>query len=196
MISRLFGKLWHCTQTHTPFDVAGWHGTSYPYKFDLGRFSTLGNVRFDHHDPSLFTALSARNHGAEPSTAIVDFAVLTPRWFAAEGTMRLPYFHRNTMQEFYGPIISNPSPEFPLNEETNEFKPFAAGLNGCMTTHGPGEQDFQTARETHVSKPIKTDDMGVTVFLLETDKPLILSAWASSCAQLNHYRIAGLAGKL
>ncbi|KAJ4419831.1 hypothetical protein N0V82_004766 [Gnomoniopsis sp. IMI 355080] len=191
VVSRLFGKLWHCTQTHTPFDVAGWHGTSYPYKFDLGRFSTLGNVRFDHHDPSLFTALSARNHGAEPSTAIVDFAVIGPRWFAAEGTMQLPYFHRNTMQEFYGPIISNPDPKFPLNAETNKFVPFTAGLNGSMSTHGPGEEEFQAARVKDMSKPTKTDDLGVSVFLLETDKPLILSEWASKCAELNPFKKAG-----
>lgn len=191
IVSRLVGKLWHCTQKHSPFDVAGWHGTSYPYKFDLGRFSTLGNVRFDHHDPSLFTALTARDHGAEPSTAIVDFAVLAPRWFAAEGTMQLPYFHRNTMQEFYGPIISNSHPKFPLNKETNKFIPFAAGLNGCMGTHGPDEEELKAAREREGSKPIKADDLGVTVFLLETDKPLILSEWASKCAELNHYKKAG-----
>lgn len=191
IVSRLFGKLWHCTQKHTPFDVAGWHGTSYPYKFDLARFSTLGNVRFDHHDPSLFTALTARNLGAEPSTAIVDFAILTPRWFSAQETMQLPYFHRNTMQEFYGPIISNPDPEFPLNAETNNFIPFAAGLNGCMITHGPGEDEFQAARAKDLSKPTKTDGQGVTVFLLETDKPVILSEWASKYAELNHYKKSG-----
>lgn len=187
VVSRLFGKLWQCVQTHTPFDVAGWHGTSYPYKFDLDRFSALGNVRFDHHDPSLFTVLTARNHGAEPSTAVVDFAIIPPRWFAAEDTLSLPYFHRNSMQEFYAPIISNPDPEFPLNAKTDKFMPFAAGLHGCMTTHGPADAELQAARTRDTSKPVKLDDFGVTVFLLETDRPLMLSEWAFKWAQSSHY---------
>lgn len=191
VVSRLLGKLWHCSQTYTPFDVAGWHGTSYPYKFDLSRFSTLGNVRFDHHDPSLFTVLTARNHGAEPSSAVVDFAILASRWFAADGTLSLPYFHRNTMQEFYAPIISNPSPKYPLNAETHEFAPFGAGLNGVLTTHGPTEDEFQTARASDVSKPKKIDNLGISVFLLETDRPLILSEWAYKCVELNHYKVLG-----
>jgi homogentisate 1,2-dioxygenase len=47
IISRLNGRLWSCTQDHTPFDVAAWHGTNYPYKYDLARFCVLGNVLFD-----------------------------------------------------------------------------------------------------------------------------------------------------
>lgn len=191
IVSRLLGKLWHCTQAHTPFDVAGWHGTNYPYKFDLGRFSPLGNVAFDHHDPSLFTMLTARNHGAAPSTAVVDFAIIPPRWFAAQDTLALPYFHRNTMQEFYAPIVTNQDPDFPLNGNTNEFRPFAAGLHGCMTTHGPMEEEFQAARAKDMSTPTRLDDLGVNVFLLETDRPLVLSDWAFQCVQLNHFNKSG-----
>jgi homogentisate 1,2-dioxygenase len=32
VVSRLAGRLWSCTQDHTPFDVAAWHGTNYPVK--------------------------------------------------------------------------------------------------------------------------------------------------------------------
>ncbi|KAK7995063.1 Homogentisate 1-2-dioxygenase [Apiospora arundinis] len=42
-------------QAHTPFDVVAWHGNYYPYKYDLGRFNTIGSVSFDHPDPSIFT---------------------------------------------------------------------------------------------------------------------------------------------
>lgn len=190
VVSRLFGKLWHCTQAHTPFDVAGWHGTNYPYKFDLGRFSPLGNVLFDHHDPSLFTVLTARNYGAAASTAVVDFAIIPPRWFAAEDTMPLPYFHRNTMQEFYAPIVTNQSPKFPFNRESRGFMPFAAGLHGSMVTHGPEEPEFQAARDRNLSRPAKVDDLGVSVFLLETERPLILSGWAARCAKVNQFNKA------
>ncbi|KAJ8102371.1 Homogentisate 1,2-dioxygenase [Lipomyces tetrasporus] len=27
---------------HSPFDVVAWHGTNYPYKYDLGKFNTIG----------------------------------------------------------------------------------------------------------------------------------------------------------
>lgn len=185
VVSRLVGKLWHCTQDHTPFDVAGWHGTCYPYKYDLGRFCALGNTRFDHHDPSLFTVLTARNHGAEPSTAVVDFAVIGPRWGVAQDTLWVPYFHRNTMQEIFGPIVSVQDPEHPLNGNTNQFRPFAAGIMNCMSTHGPGESELLAERERDTSQPAKLSDDGVMLFLLETDRPLVLSDWAHGCVGLN-----------
>jgi len=36
IITKFAGKLFSCTQDHTPFDIAAWHGTYYPYKYDLG----------------------------------------------------------------------------------------------------------------------------------------------------------------
>lgn len=191
IVTRLVGKLWQCTQTHTPFDVAGWHGTCYPYKYDLGRFCVLGNLLFDEHDPSLFTVLTARNHGAEPSTAVVDFAIVPPRWMAAKDTLWLPYYHRNAMQEFYAPIISAQNPKSPLNGETNQFRPFAAGVHSCMSTHGPNEREFQAERARDTSVPALVNDDGVTVMLLETERPLVLSDWAHGCAALNIQKHAG-----
>jgi homogentisate 1,2-dioxygenase len=85
VISRLASSLWSCTQDHTPFDVAGWHGTFYPYKYDLARFSVLGSILFDHPDPSIFTVLTASSN-REPGTAVVDFAIIPPRWNMMEGT--------------------------------------------------------------------------------------------------------------
>ena len=43
IISRQAGRLWHCTQNHTPFDVAAWHGTFYPYKY--GKFVQCPEIR-------------------------------------------------------------------------------------------------------------------------------------------------------
>lgn len=187
IVSRLEGRLWSCTQSHTPFDVAGWHGTCYPYKYDLARFCVLGNALFDEHDPSLFVVLTAPNYAAEPGTAVMDFAVVSPRWNVAEDTYWLPYWHRNTMQEFFGPIISNQSPEYPFSSAKtgHRFAPFAAGLHGSMSTHGATEADYQAAQRRDTHKPAKVQTDGLNIFLVETDKPLALSDWAFNCAMKN-----------
>ena len=178
--SRLNSKLWSCTQDHTPFDVAGWHGTNYPYKFDLARFCVLGNVLFDEHDPSLYTVLTAPSN-REPGTAVVDFCIIPPRWMASENTFWLPYYHRNTMSEFYGPIINSQDPEFPLSQGP-DFKPFVAGLQGSMASHGQSEEEVQEAREADTSRPRKYLTDGISLVLLETEMPLFLTDWAVKSA--------------
>lgn len=35
-------------QNHSPFDVVGWHGNYYPYKYDLTKFMVINSVSFDH----------------------------------------------------------------------------------------------------------------------------------------------------
>ena len=35
-------------QDHSPFDVVGWHGNYYPYKYDLTKFMVINAVSFDH----------------------------------------------------------------------------------------------------------------------------------------------------
>ncbi|KAK7964059.1 homogentisate 1-2-dioxygenase [Apiospora saccharicola] len=188
IVSRLAGKPWHCTQAHTPFDVAGWHGTGYPYKFDLGRFCPLGNMMFDEHDPSLFTVLSARQHGAEPGTAVADFVIVPPRWNVSADTLWLPYYHRNTMQEFFSAVVNNQDPACPFNDVdhvANRFAPFGAGLHGAMSTHGASDAEMRTAQDLDTSKPQKLQMDGLTAFVLETERPLVLSEWAYSCAKKN-----------
>jgi homogentisate 1,2-dioxygenase len=177
IISRQAGRLWEAQQDHTPFDVAAWHGTTYPYKYDLGRFCAMGNLIFDEHDPSLYTVLSAPAYG-EPGVNVVDFAIIPPRWMVGEDTLWLPYFHRNTMNEFYAPIVALQDPEHPLNGRSQQFRPFVAGLHGSMVTHGANEEDFQEAMQTPTT-PTKVDTDGLTIMLLETEKPLYLSDWAA-----------------
>lgn len=87
------------------------------------------------------------------------------------------------MVEFFGPIINNQNPEYPFNGG-QEFRPFVAGLNGSMTTHGPSEEEFVKAREREL-KPEKLQNDGVSIFLLETEKPLFLSEWAVELAGKN-----------
>jgi homogentisate 1,2-dioxygenase len=184
IISRLNGQLWTCMQDHTPFDVVAWHGTCYPYKYDLARFCVLGNSLFDEHDPSLFTVLTAPCYGKAPGTAVVDFAIIPPRWQVSEDTLWTPYFHRNVMQEFYFPIINKQSSDCPFNG-SHEFQPFGCGLNSSMVAHGPEEKEFQQAREADTTKPAKLQNDGISFALLETEQPLYLSDWAFQCAVKN-----------
>ncbi|KAF2160706.1 hypothetical protein M409DRAFT_70243 [Zasmidium cellare ATCC 36951] len=185
IISRLAGRLWSCTQNSTPFDVAAWHGTNYPYKYDLGRFCVLENAAFDEHDPSLYVVLTAPTY-AEPGHGVVDFAYVPPRWKTSEDTLWIPYYHRNAMSEFFGPIITSQDPKHPLNvaSKNNEFAPFAAGLNGCLTPHGASEEEFQKASNQDL-KPRKDMNEGMSIFLLETYLPLYVSDWADEVAVKN-----------
>lgn len=155
IISRQATRLWVTTQSHTPFDVAAWHGTCYPYKYDLARFCVLGNVLFDEHDPSLYTVFTAPAN-RETGASVVDFAIIPPRWQVAEDTFWLPYFHRNTMNEFYGPIVTAQARTHGLNggqggadggdDAARQFRPFMAGLNGSMVTHGKWLQSREKSR--------------------------------------------------
>ncbi|CAI4217671.1 unnamed protein product [Parascedosporium putredinis] len=70
------GRLFDAAQDHGPFDVVGWHGNYYPYKYDLGRFNTIGSISYDHPDPSIFTVLTAPS--PVTGTAVADF-VIFPR---------------------------------------------------------------------------------------------------------------------
>lgn len=174
--SRLGGRLFSCTQDHTPFDVAAWNGTYYPYKYDLARFCVLGSVLYDHPDPSLFTVLTAPSY-REPGTGVVDFAIVPPRWNSMEKTYWLPYYHRNTMSEFSGPIIYNQEEDCPWNRGL-EFQPYGAGLASAMSCHGAPKEAHRKAEDQETA-PQKVGTEGFTVFLLETECPLWVADWAA-----------------
>jgi homogentisate 1,2-dioxygenase len=82
LTAKFAGHLFAAKQNHTPFDVVAWHGLYYPYKYDLGRFNTIGSVSFDHPDPSIFTVLTAPSDHA--GTAVADFVIFPPRWLVQE----------------------------------------------------------------------------------------------------------------
>ena len=82
LLSKFAGHLFAAKQNHTPFDVVAWHGLYYPYKYDLGRYSTIGSVSFDHPDPSIYTVLTAQSD--HPGTAVADFVIFPPRWLVQE----------------------------------------------------------------------------------------------------------------
>ncbi|KAL5313404.1 hypothetical protein ACEPPN_019137 [Leptodophora sp. 'Broadleaf-Isolate-01'] len=181
IISRLDTKLWACTQEGTPFNVLAWHGTLYPYKYDLARFNMMTNAVYDHHDPSLFVILTAPSLGKEPYTAVVDFAALPAHWEVSEDTMWLPWFHRNTMQEFIWPIVNDTSLPF----GGKDFAPFAAWLNGSMVPHGSNESEYKQWVEKDTSKPEKLMNDGLTIAIHEFECPLLLTDWAFTGAKKN-----------
>ncbi|KAL6241891.1 hypothetical protein RBB50_011136 [Rhinocladiella similis] len=182
IISRLDGQLFSCTQDHTPFDVAAWNGTYYPYKYDLARFCVLGSALYDHPDPSLFTILTAPSY-REPGTGVVDFAIIPPRWNVMENTYWLPYYHRNTMTEVSGPIIYNQDESCTWNQGL-EFQPYAATIASAMACHGATEDAHRKAEE-QTTAPQKVSTEGYTVFLLETECPLRVADWAMQQFETN-----------
>ncbi|KAH7418816.1 homogentisate 1,2-dioxygenase [Cadophora sp. MPI-SDFR-AT-0126] len=179
LVAKYAGKLWERSQAHTPFDIAAWHGTYYPYKYDLGRFSVIGSISFDHPDPSIFTVLTAPSY-REPGTAVVDFAIFPPRWFVMEGTYRPPYFHRNSMSEFAGVIINSQDGERVWNQREGST-PFGATLNGAMVLHGMDRRTHEAARKQEL-RPEKVGGEGFMVFLLESERMMGVSDWALEAA--------------
>jgi hypothetical protein len=85
-------RLFVATQNHTPFSAVAWDDRSYSYKYDLGRFNTIGTI-FRRPpgpvaQPRLVTALSNSNTRAPPSPTLSSSrpAGLSPRTLSA----RLP----------------------------------------------------------------------------------------------------------
>ncbi|KAK4076728.1 uncharacterized protein Triagg1_4331 [Trichoderma aggressivum f. europaeum] len=123
---------------------------------ELGRLiitrldTTLCNAAFDHHDPSLYCVLQARAYGKEPFTSVLEFVLAGSRWEATEDTLRVPWYHRNTMSEIIFPVIDDPA--LPSNGGTN-FGPFAGWMNAAMVPHRQTEEEYQLYLNQDTSKP-------------------------------------------
>eukprot|EP00494_Astrolonche_serrata_P030782 UN31050 len=100
--SKFAGELFEFKQDHSPFDVVGWCGNYYPFKYNLDKYVAINSVTVDHIDPSIFTVLTCQSDS--PGVAICDFVVFPPRWSVHTNTFRPPYYHRNCMSEFMGNI--------------------------------------------------------------------------------------------
>lgn len=157
-------------QSHTPFDVVGWHGDYYPIKYDLGRFNTIGTISYDHPDPSIFTVLSAPS--GVPGTAIADFVIFPPRWLVAEDTFRPPYYHRNTMSEFMGLITGGYDAK---RGGQGGFIPGGASLHNTMSGHGPDAESGEGARNADL-KPAKVG-AGSCAFMFESCAMIGVTEW-------------------
>ncbi|KIX00661.1 homogentisate 1,2-dioxygenase [Rhinocladiella mackenziei CBS 650.93] len=175
IISKFNGQLYVARQDHSPFDIVAWHGSYYPYKYDLGRFMTVGSISYDHPDPSIFTLLAS-------SEGVAELAIFPPRWLVMENTFRPPWYHRNTMAEFMGLIQG----EYDARTDGG-FRPGGASLHNVMVGHGPDAATHARASQTQLV-PEKVGE-GSMAFVLESNVLLGLSEWAwskSDKRQLNY----------
>lgn len=176
IIARFNRRLFVAEQNHTPFDVVAWHGRYYPYKYDLGRFNTIGSVSFDHPDPSIFTVLTAPSPAHGAGHAVCDFVVFPPRWLVQENTFRPPWYHRNVMAEFMGLISGDYDAK-----EGGGFRPGGASLHNCMSGHGPDMASFEKASNAEL-KPGKVGD-GSMAFMFESCLMLGVTDWGLKTCQ-------------
>lgn len=168
VISKFNKKLFAAKQLHTPFDVVAWHGTYYPYKYDLGRYNTIGSVSYDHPDPSIFTVLTGPSDHA--GTAIADFVIFPPRWLVQEDTFRPPWYHRNTMSEFMGLISGD------YDAKTGGgFRPAGASLHNIMSAHGPDAVSHRQASNAEL-QPQKVGS-GSMAFMFESCLMVGVTDW-------------------
>ncbi|KAH8805370.1 Homogentisate 1,2-dioxygenase [Xylogone sp. PMI_703] len=156
-------------QDHSPFDVVAWHGQYYPYKYDLGRFLTIGSISYDHPDPSIFSLLAS-------SEGVFEMAIFPPRWLVMEDTFRPPWYHRNTMAEFMGLITG----EYDARTDGG-FRPGGASLHNAMTGHGPDSETHKKASVAELT-PQKVGE-GSMAFVIESSMILGLSEWAFKTSQ-------------
>lgn len=168
MLCKFNGHLFAAPQTHTPFDVVAWHGLYYPYKYDLGRFNTIGSISFDHPDPSIFTVLTGPSD--HPGTAIADFVIFPPRWLVGEDTFRPPWYHRNTMSEFMGLINGDYDAK-----SGKGFQPAGASLHNIMSAHGPDAGTHDKASNADL-KPVKVGE-GSMAFMFESCLMVGVTEW-------------------
>jgi homogentisate 1,2-dioxygenase len=158
IVAKLGGRLAEATQDHSPFDVVAWHGTLAPYAYDLAAFSPVGNTRFDHGDPSIYTVLTSPD---------LDLIVFPPRIDATTNTFRPPFFHRNAVAEINGIVREQP-------HATSPFQPGCCFLTPALTAHGVSRAAVERSRA-------HADDRAVHLggdslwFQLESQLPPVLA---------------------
>jgi homogentisate 1,2-dioxygenase len=175
--NKFCAKLFCSTQNHTPFDVVAWEGRYYPYKYDLGRFNTIGTISYDHPDPSLNTVLTVTSN-AHPGTAIADFVIFPPRWLVAEDTFRPPSYHRNCMSEFMGLIKGS---YIAKDGGKGGFQAAGASLHNCMSSHGPDAGAFEKASNEKLV-PVKVGT-GSMAFMFESCYMVGVTNWGLRACQ-------------
>ncbi len=168
LIMKWCGQFHQTEIGHSPLDVVAWHGNYAPCKYDLGTYSPVGAILFDHPDPSIFTVLTAPSE--VEGTANIDFVLFRERWLVAEHSFRPPWYHKNVMSELMGNIYGE------YDAKPNGFAPGAMSLHNCMLPHGPDREAFEGASNADL-KPQKLDD--TMSFMFETRFPQHLTHWAA-----------------
>jgi homogentisate 1,2-dioxygenase len=167
LVQKFGGQLWTADFDHSPLDVVAWHGTYYPYKYDLANFMTIGSISFDHPDPSIFTVLTSPSD--TPGQANADFVIFPPRWLVGEDTFRPPWFHRNVMSEFMGLVHGQ------YDAKAEGFVPGGGSLHNMFTSHGPDAATYEKASTVEL-QPQKVDD--TLAFMFETRWVVVPTSWA------------------
>lgn len=153
------GVIWQRVVYSSLLDVVAWQGNYAPYRYDLSYFNTINSVSYDHPDPSINTVLTSESE--IPGIANLDFVVFPHRWSVAEHTFRLPYFHRNVMNELMGII------EGQYDAKNEDFCPGGVSIHNAMTPHGPDQKSWSQENKRQ-EKPVPIDN-GVA-FMLESNK--------------------------
>jgi homogentisate 1,2-dioxygenase len=169
IVAKFLGRLWQAAIDHSPLDVVAWHGNYTPYKYDLGRFSCINSVSFDHPDPSIYTVLTAADN--------FDFAIFPPRWLVAEHTFRPPWFHRNIMNEFMGLVRGE------YDAKAEGFLPGGASLHNCMSGHGPDAETYERAVNAELEPQYLSDTLA---FMFETRLVVRPTRWALETKMRQH----------
>ena len=157
IVLRWQGGLHRGELDHSPFDVAAWHGTLAPYKYDLRRFNTIGSISYDHPDPSIFTVLTSPS--AHPGTANLDLVCFPDRWLVMEDTFRPPWYHTNVMSEFMGLLYGE------YDAKPGGFVPGGMSLHNAILPHGPDAEAHAKASGQDLA-PQKLS--GTMAFMFET----------------------------
>lgn len=171
VVGKLGGHLHEASQDHSPFDVAGWHGNYAPWTYDLDAFSPVGNTRFDHGDPSVYTVLSAPLD--EQGTHTLDFVVFPTRWDVSTNTFRPPFFHRNPIAEING-IVREHAPA------GSPFQPGCVFITPPLTPHGVSGRAVERARTAtpdDADRPVALGGASLW-FQFESALPPVLTPWA------------------
>ncbi|KAI0034570.1 Homogentisate 1,2-dioxygenase [Vararia minispora EC-137] len=168
IVYKVCGRLFACTQEHTPFDVVAWHGNYAPYKYAMEKFVNVGSISKDHIDPSIFCVLTAKSKTA--NHALTDFLIFSPRWDVASHTFRPPYYHRNAATEFMGLLYGV------YGGRSDEFQPGGASYETGFCPHGVSYDEFKAATEAEL-KPGRVHE-GTIAFMFESSLMLPLTDYA------------------
>ncbi|KAK3997424.1 putative homogentisate 1,2-dioxygenase [Cladorrhinum sp. PSN332] len=167
---KLSSRLYAYAQPHSPFDVVAWHGRYAPYRYDLSKFAHL-SVNTDQLDPTAFCVLTAPSLRA--GVSVVDFCIFGEKWLVAEGTMRVPYYHRTMATEVCGLV---------RGEYGGSSRPLAEGgicVEASWMGHGEGEREWRRAREEEdTGAPRKVGEGGYLGFMFHISAKLGLTKFA------------------
>ncbi|GKU08089.1 homogentisate -dioxygenase [Fusarium langsethiae] len=167
IIQKYCGELFSTTMKGSVFNVIGWHGTFFPFKYDLGKYCTMGAISYDHADPCIWTVLTVKSD--VEGTPAVDIVAIPPRWVVHEDTFRPPTFHRNIASEFVAIIQGS-------LDGKNDSSGICTFHNG-MTAHGPLHSEWETGiSEEQVPVRISNDNMLV---MFESCYAMGVTDWAT-----------------